>query len=321
METMRLIFLCTGNSCRSQMAEGFARACAPASLIVESAGTSPSSVHPLAARVMLEAGIDIGSQCSKGLDAVQLDAADLVVTLCGDAAEQCPVLPRKTRRHHWPIPDPARIAGTEGELLAAFRQIRDIIAARVNLLVFSLGEGSATVQRITPLHDGVFMKFQQEDVLLPNGVVCNLKIIRHPGAACVVPLLPNGDVVLIRQYRHAAGGYILEAPAGKLDHGETPESCTLREIQEEAGLRAGKLHRLGPIFTTPGFTDEVIHLFAATQLERVPATPEYDEIIETITMPLSTALDLARSGEICDGKTLCALWRVEQELRAGTLRP
>ena len=303
------------------MAEGFARALAPPGLVVASAGTHPSSVHPLAVQVMHEAGVDISAQRSKGLDAVALAEADVVVTLCGDADERCPVLPRKCRRHHWPISDPALLSGDAATVLQGFRSVRDQLAARVRLLVFSLGEGGALVNSIEPIHDAGFMKFQCEELVLPNGVHCSLKIIRHPGAACVVPLLPDGQVVLIRQYRHAAGGYILEAPAGKLDGGETPESCALREIEEEAGLSAGKLHRLGPIFTTPGFTDEVIHLFAATQLQRVPARPEHDEIIETVEMPLATALELARSGEICDGKTLCALWRVEQELRAGSLRP
>lgn len=316
---MQILFLCTHNSCRSQMAEGLARSMAPAGWTIVSAGTKATFVHPQAMEALAELGIDARAQSSKAVTPGMLAATDVVVTVCGDADEKCPVVPRTTRRHHWPINDPAKASAELAP--AAFRSVRDELAARIRMLIFALGEGRAEVRATRLIHDAGFMKFRQEDLLLPNGAECSLAILRHPGAACVLPVRPDGSVVLIRQYRHAAGGFILEAPAGKLDGDETPESCALREIEEEAGLSAGRLHRLGPILTTPGFTDEVIHLFAATQLTSVPARPEHDEIIETLPMPLAAALELARSGEIRDGKTLCALWRTEQELRAGTLQP
>lgn len=169
------------------------------------------------------------------------------------------------------------------------------------------------------VYSGRLLEIDLVDLSLPNGARTELEIIRHPGAAAVAPLRPDGNVVLIRQYRAAAGGYILEVPAGKLDPGEGPETCARREIQEETGLVAGRLHPLGPILTTPGFTDERIWLYAATELESAPQSLEDDEVIEVLEMPLSEALQRVAEGEITDSKTMCALLRVDQELRAGRL--
>jgi len=136
--------------------------------------------------------------------------------------------------------------------------------------------------------------------------------VRHPGASAVVPLVsdPAGDdpqVLLIRQYRWAARGVIWEIPAGTLDAEETPEACARRELEEEAGVRAGTLAKLTTMWTTPGFTDEVIHLYVATDLQTVATAHEPDEVIETATRPLSTVLGMIRDGEIRDGKTMVAL--------------
>ena len=129
-----VLFLCTANSCRSQMAEGFARHLAGDRYDIYSAGTEPRDVHPLAVRVMREVGIDITGQYSKSLAAVPLNAIDQIVTLCGEADEQCPTLARPLRRTHWPIADPASAEGAEKEVLAAFRKVRDEISARVEEL-------------------------------------------------------------------------------------------------------------------------------------------------------------------------------------------
>ena len=147
----------------------------------------------------------------------------------------------------------------------------------------------------------------RERVRLPGGRETELDIVRHPGAAAVVPFLDEDHVLLIRQYRHAAGGTILEVPAGKLDPGETPEVCAARELEEEAGRRAGRLEKLGWIFTTPGFTDEVIHLFAAYELATVPTRHEPDEVIELVPMPFVEALELVWRGELTDAKSALAL--------------
>jgi two-component system, OmpR family, phosphate regulon sensor histidine kinase PhoR len=138
-----ILFLCTGNSCRSQMAEGFARRLAVNGHRIYSAGTEPKPVHPLAVEVMKEAGIDISNQSSKGLDAVPLDSVNLLITLCGDAAETCPAVAIDARRDHWPLPDPALARGDEEHILKVFRDVRDAIRARVEGLLIALAnEGS-----------------------------------------------------------------------------------------------------------------------------------------------------------------------------------
>jgi ADP-ribose pyrophosphatase len=113
--------------------------------------------------------------------------------------------------------------------------------------------------------------------------------------------------VLIRQYRYAADGYLWEIPAGTLDAGELPETCARRELREEAGCEATEFRRLATIFTTPGFTDEQIHLYAAIGLTRVPAAPEADEFLETHDVAWSAVGRMIRSGDIRDAKTICAL--------------
>jgi ADP-ribose pyrophosphatase len=146
-----------------------------------------------------------------------------------------------------------------------------------------------------------------ERVELPNGTLLDLDIVRHPGAAAVVPFVSPHEVLLIRQYRHAAGGMLLEVPAGKLDDGEPPEACAARELAEEAGQRPGRLVRIGAIWTTPGFTNERIHLFAAFDLSPVPRSPDDDELIEVLRLSLDEALALVWSGELSDAKSALAL--------------
>ena len=156
-----------------------------------------------------------------------------------------------------------------------------------------------------------------EEAELPNGRRVDLDVVRHPGAAAVVPFETDRVVLLIRQFRHAAGGTIWEVPAGKLD-GDPPEVCAAKELEEEAGRRAGRLERLGSIYTTPGFTDEVIHLFAAFDLERIPQRLEADEVIEVVPTPIEEALEMIWRGELRDGKSAIAL--VHAARRIGLLR-
>ena len=157
------------------------------------------------------------------------------------------------------------------------------------------------------IYRGAVIEVVTEDVDLPQGRSARLDLIRHPGAAAVVPFLSNEEVLLIRQYRHAAGGYILEVPAGKLDPGEAPEACARRELEEETGWRAGNCERLTSVLTTPGFTDERIHLFMASELSSAQQNLQDDEIIELVPMAFQDALDLVWKGEIEDGKTALAL--------------
>jgi two-component system phosphate regulon sensor histidine kinase PhoR len=130
-----LLFLCTANSCRSQMAEGFARQLAASDYEIFSAGTAPKSVHPLAVRVMREVGVDISKQRSKGLEDIPLQRIDHVITLCGDADSACPAMPVTVTRVHWPLRDPTAVQGDEEHLLQVFRQVRDDIRARLEKLL------------------------------------------------------------------------------------------------------------------------------------------------------------------------------------------
>jgi ADP-ribose pyrophosphatase len=161
---------------------------------------------------------------------------------------------------------------------------------------------------------GYVIDVVSEEVELPNGHRVGLDLIRHPGAAAVVPFLSPDEVLLIRQYRHAAGGMILEVPAGKLDPGESPADCAVRELAEETGRQAGRVEDLGWIFTTPGFTDERIHLFAAFDLTPVPRRPEDDEIIDLVPMSLADAVESVWNGEIRDAKSALALLQAARRL-------
>ena len=135
---MNILFLCTGNSCRSQMAEGWSRALADNSVSVQSAGIEAHGKNPRAIAVMQEAGIDISAQESTQVNDAMLDAADLVVTVCGHADEHCPVLPPGTRKEHWPLADPAKASGSEDEIMQVFRASRDDIKQRVTGLLHLL---------------------------------------------------------------------------------------------------------------------------------------------------------------------------------------
>ena len=159
---------------------------------------------------------------------------------------------------------------------------------------------------------GRLLTVDVDRIRAPNGRELELEMIRHPGAAAIVPLLsdPHADepfVLLIRQYRYAAGGFIWEVPAGVLDPGEEPATCARRELREETGAEADRLEYLTTIFTTPGFTDERIHLFLATGIRPGRAAPNDDEVIRTEAVPMRRALEMIRDGEIVDGKTVIAL--------------
>ena len=166
------------------------------------------------------------------------------------------------------------------------------------------------------LYSGRIVNLDLDSVRYPDDSIGQLEILRHPGAAAVVPFLdpPGGAdprAVLIRQFRHAADGYIWEVPAGRLDGGELPEACAARELEEEIGMRARRLERLTTIYTTPGFTDERIHLFLADGLEPGAEHREADEFMELHTLRWSQVLEMIDRGEIVDGKTLVSLLFVQ----------
>ena len=178
-------------------------------------------------------------------------------------------------------------------------------------------EDSSTGQVATRrVYTGRVVSLDVDTVRFPNGVTGELEMIRHSGASAVVPLLEMpGEpekVLLIRQYRYAAAGFLFEIPAGRLEDGETPENCAHRELKEETGYTAGRMVALTAIYTTPGFTDEIIHLFLATDLSPGKSALEADEILELKAVPMSEALEMIQAGEIRDGKTISALLFVAQ---------
>jgi ADP-ribose pyrophosphatase len=177
------------------------------------------------------------------------------------------------------------------------------------------GQGASGVSVVEQVYKGRIVDLRLEEVTLPNQVTVTLEIIRHPGAAAVVAVDGDGEVTLVRQYRHAAGGFIWEIPAGKLDAGEPPLACAARELREEVGLVAGQFTHLGSILTAPGFCDERIDLFLARDLTRVAQQLDPDEVISVIRMPLARAVGMIRGGEIQDAKTIAGLHHAAEYLK------
>lgn len=162
------------------------------------------------------------------------------------------------------------------------------------------------------VYDGRIIKVSLDTVLAPDSSEIQLEMVRHAGAAAVVPLLSDPtarepSVLLIKQFRYATSGTIWEIPAGVLEPGENPIDCARRELTEETGATAEDIVHLTTIYTTPGFTDEQIHLFVATGISVGETNHEHDEFIEVEAKPLSRVLEMIQAGEIVDGKTIVAL--------------
>src|SRR5262249_52338460 len=145
-----------------------------------------------------------------------------------------------------------------------------------------------------PLYEGRVVKLRIEEIELPNGRRSRLELVRHPGAAAIVPVDDAGNVLLVRQYRHATGGHwLLAVPAGQLETGEEPAFGAARECEEEPGFRPGRMEPLGGIWTTPGFTDEWIHLFLARELVAGRQDLQEDEALSLVRMPVAEAFAMA----------------------------
>jgi len=164
----------------------------------------------------------------------------------------------------------------------------------------------------TVIHDGRVVHLSVDRVRFPDGSEGELELIRHRGASAVVPFLgnpedPDPEVVLVHQYRYAAGGHIYEIPAGIPLDGESWEACALRELEEETGFVAAQLSLLTRVFTTPGFTNEEIHIFQAWGLEEGDVKRDRDEFMEVVTVPFNKLLEMVRTGTIRDGKSVVGL--------------
>jgi len=159
------------------------------------------------------------------------------------------------------------------------------------------------------IYDGRVIQVSVDTVDLPNGVRVPLEIVRHPGGAAAVAIDAQNRVCLLRQYRYAAGGYIHELPAGKLEPNEPAEVTVRRELAEEGAVSAGRWESLGTVFSSPGVFTEVIHLYLATELTPATAVPESDELFQVEWWPLEEAVARARSGELADAKTIIGILR------------
>jgi len=158
-------------------------------------------------------------------------------------------------------------------------------------------------------YKGTFLTLNSDKVLLPNGNTSTREWIKHPGAVCCVPILPNGKIVLIRQYRYAIKEEMIEIPAGKLDQNEIPEKCALRELEEEIGYRAKKLTFLANIHPAVGFTNEKMWLYLAEKLVKTEQSLDSDEFLELIPTKLDDAVQMVWNRQITDVKTVIGiLW-------------
>ena len=165
------------------------------------------------------------------------------------------------------------------------------------------------------LYAGKVVDLGLDTVKLPNGELVELEIVCHPGGAAAVAVDEQGRVCLLRQYRHAAGGWLWELPAGKIDAGETPAGTARRELIEEAGVEADDWTDLGFLFSSPGVFTEIIHLYLARGLHLVARKHESGEVIEVHWIPLSQAVRWCADGTISDAKTLIGLFRTEATTR------
>lgn len=172
------------------------------------------------------------------------------------------------------------------------------------------------------VHRGRVVDLAVDTVRFPDGSTGDLELVRHSGAAAVVPLIDESDpadpvLLLLRQFRYATGGELFEVPAGRPDSDDEPwETCAHRELEEETGYRAAQMEYLTAIWTTPGFSDEIIHLFLARDLGPGRLSTDSDEFIQPpIRMPLSEALDRIDRGEIRDAKSICAIAIAARRLR------
>ena len=155
-----------------------------------------------------------------------------------------------------------------------------------------------------PIYKGRAFSVRKDQVRLPDGVETQLDIVEHNGGVGILPIDAEGNVWFVRQYRHAIGVELLELPAGTLEPGEAPEVCAQREIQEEIGMRAGKIQKIGTFYLAPGYSSERMHLFLATELSPAPLDGDVDEFLEIEKYHLENIPTMIQKGEIVDGKTL-----------------
>ena len=159
----------------------------------------------------------------------------------------------------------------------------------------------------TRIYEGRVVSLRRDSLLLPSGKRFDREVVEHRGAVAAVPLLADDVVVLVRQYRHAAGEVLLEIPAGTLNLGENPEDCMRRELVEETGYRPNRLEKLLTLYLAPGYSSELMHIYLATDLVETGTSPDEDEFIEVVKFDLSDVLKMVFESKIRDAKTACGI--------------
>jgi len=164
------------------------------------------------------------------------------------------------------------------------------------------------------IYEGNIIRVQLDQVILPDGGTSQREIVKHPGAVAVVAITDEKKLVLVRQFRKPLEKTILEIPAGKLEPGEDPRACAFRELEEETGYQAEEMTPLVSFYTSPGFADEIMHLYVANGLRKGEAQPDQDEFVELVELTLPEAWQRIADGEICDAKTVAAVyyWQLKE---------
>jgi ADP-ribose pyrophosphatase len=164
------------------------------------------------------------------------------------------------------------------------------------------------------IHQGRVFRLCRERVILPNGVKADFDVIHHPGSSAIVPLLSDDQVVMVKQYRQSVGKFLWEIPAGTLDPGEGPLECARRELIEETGYRAGHWEKIIEVLPAPGYTDERIHVFSASDLQPAPQNLDKDEVLEVVQLSRGETLTMIKDGRIQDALTIIGLFLVLTDL-------
>ncbi len=162
----------------------------------------------------------------------------------------------------------------------------------------------------TRVFNGRILHLRVDKVVFADGLQATREVVEHPGASVIIPLLENNSVLLVRQYRYAVGRELLEIPAGTCNDGESPEVCAKRELQEETGYACEELEKILECYVAPGYSTEKIHFYLARRLSRIGQNPDEDERITVVPLSITEALSKIRTGEICDAKTICAIFRM-----------
>ena len=164
------------------------------------------------------------------------------------------------------------------------------------------------------LFKGFIVTLQRDEITLPNGAPAVREVVRHPGGVAILPLHGDSTVTLVRQYRYPFSQVITELPAGKLDNGEEHLPAAIRELKEEVGITAGKLTYLGSMYASPGFCDEILHMYLAQDLTQGDCHPDEDEFLEILRLPFETVLRQIMDGTIADGKTQLTVLKAKEYL-------